>query len=198
MTDFILVVEQQWLPGVKIPKRDDYMAGGRWARQSYYEAIYSVATSILEDAECYMALKSHIQRDRAHTESDPIPHPRDEPTTQSDLSFDGAVDDDGVSSKLTTAIENAKAKIAEADDVGSRVVVKVMQNEQSTKKSDEYKHAVEVYREAFDACARVLALDKLAFQSSWFRAFYQRNYDALMIKSVFDNVIDNVDKVRYW
>jgi hypothetical protein len=65
-------------------------------------------------------------------------------------------------------------------------------------KSDEYKLAVKVYREAFDACARVLALDRLAFQSIYFRTFYQRNYNALMIKSVFDNVIVNVDKVQCW
>ena len=55
---------ESWLPGFKVPKREDHMTGGRWARQSYYEAFYSVAKSILEDAECYMALKGHIQQDR--------------------------------------------------------------------------------------------------------------------------------------
>lgn len=174
------------------------MAGGRWARQSYYEAIYSVATSILEDAEGYMALKSHIQRDRAHTEADPIPHPRDEPLVSIDHRLDTHGQDEHLSSKLTKAIENAKAKIVEADDKGSRVVAKLLQNEHATKKSDEYKSALDAYHEAFDSCARVLALDKLAFQSPWFRDFYKRNYDALMIKSIFDNVIDDVDKVRYW
>jgi hypothetical protein len=30
---------ESWLPGIKIPKREDYLAGGRWARQSYYDAM---------------------------------------------------------------------------------------------------------------------------------------------------------------
>jgi hypothetical protein len=28
---------EEWLSGLKIPRREDYLAGGRWARQSYYE-----------------------------------------------------------------------------------------------------------------------------------------------------------------
>jgi hypothetical protein len=43
---------------------------------------------MLVTAECYLALKSHIQRDRAHTESDPIPHPRDELTTHGEHILD--------------------------------------------------------------------------------------------------------------
>ena len=41
-------------------------------------------------------------------------------------------------------------------------------------------------------------MNKLSFQADWFKDFYRRNYDALMIKSVHDNVIEDVDKVRYW
>ena len=63
---------EDWL-GLVIPRRDHYMAGGRWARQSYYDAIYRVAHNILEDAEPYLALKGHLQRMREHENSDPIP-----------------------------------------------------------------------------------------------------------------------------
>lgn len=57
---------------------------------------------------------------------------------------------------------------------------------------------IAAYRTAFSACARVRDIDKLAFYAPWFKDFYRRNYDALMIKSIYDNVIDDVDKVRYW
>jgi hypothetical protein len=51
---------ESWLPGFQIPRLEDYLAGGRRARQSYYEAIYHVATDILDDAECYIALKVRL------------------------------------------------------------------------------------------------------------------------------------------
>ena len=73
---------ERWLPGLKVPKRDDYLAGGRWARQSYYAAIFGVAKSILEDAETYMALKGHLQRVRHSKESDPVPGPKEQQIQQ--------------------------------------------------------------------------------------------------------------------
>jgi hypothetical protein len=178
-------------------------------RQSYYDSIFSLATSILEDAECYMALKGHIQRVRLHDETDPIPRPREEPEAEStridtDLG-NFASDNAGQTAKLKKAIADAKKKIEEADKKGARVVRSLLRDEKSllrdekkTKASADYSEVINIYREAFDACSRVRALDKLAFQTPWFREFYKRNYDALMIKSMYDNVVDNVDKVRYW
>jgi len=58
--------------------------------------------------------------------------------------------------------------------------------------------AIDLYFKAFDACSTVIKMDKLAFHVDWFKAFYRRNYDALMVKSIYDNVIDDVDKVREW
>jgi hypothetical protein len=183
---------ESWLPGMRVPKRDDYMAGGRWARQSYYEALFSLAKSILEDAECYMALKSHLQRYRHASESDPIPQPRDEPVANTD------VEDDQTHSKHREAVEIARRKIADADKKGQKILPKLLSHEKNLKKERKYKETVQAYEEAFQAAAKVLDLDKLAFHSQWFRTFYQRNYNALMIKSVYDNVIDDVDNVRYW
>lgn len=70
---------EAWLPGLQVPRQDDYIARGRWARQSYYESIFSVATSILKDAESYLALKGHLQRVRQNKELNPIPAPLGEP-----------------------------------------------------------------------------------------------------------------------
>jgi len=181
---------EEWLPGLKVPKRDDYMAGGRWARQSYYDAVYAVASSILDDAECYMALKSHLQHVRCHKETDPLPLPREELVEENS--------DPESDKKLKLAIELAKQKIAEADDVGKKVARRLKEDEYRAKRESDYKRAIQLYRESFDACAQVLALDKLAFHSSWFAEYYKRNYDALMILSMFENVRDDVDEVRYW
>jgi hypothetical protein len=78
------------------------------------------------------------------------------------------------------------------------LLVQLVTDEKTTKKSEEYKSAIATYQEAFEACSQVLRMDKLAFQSKWFRDFYRRNFDALMVKSMHDNVIQDVDNVREW
>jgi len=191
------VLLESWLPGVRVPRREDYMAGGRWARQSYYQALFSLAKSILEDAECYMAMNSHLRRYRHAVESEPIPMPREEQQKkQEDLD---SVDGDGVvQSKLSEAIQVALYEINDADKKGERLLPKLLKNGKAAKRDKLYKEAIDAYHRAFEACARVRDIDNQCFTSIWFRNFYQRNYNALMIKSVYDNVIDNVDDVRYW
>jgi hypothetical protein len=173
---------ESWMK-LSVPRREDYMAGGRWARQSYYDAVFSLAKSILEDAESYMALKFHLQMVRHHLESDPIPKPKEE-SSQSTM--------------LKEAISLAKGKIEEADTKGYRILEQLVKNEKKTRSSKGYLAAISAYNEAFEACARVRDIDKLVFHTDWFGEFYQRNYDALMIKSMLDNVKDGVDNVRYW
>lgn len=173
---------ESWLK-LSVPRREDYMAGGRWARQSYYDALFSLAKSVLEDAECYMALKSHIQRVRHNTEDEPIPQPKEEPFQ---------------SAKLRDAIELAKMKIRRADNKGSYILDQLIKNERKMKAQKEYREVIDLYKEAFEACSHVRDIDKLIFQEGWFASFYQRNYDALMIKSIFDNVMDDVENVRAW
>lgn len=191
---------ESWLPGLKIPRRDDYMAGGRWARQSFYEALFSVATSIMQDAESYWAVKGHLQRVRQHTEKDPLPQPIGEQDDDIGLDFSppSLESNIGLDTKLKAAIDIAKSCIASADEAGEAVLKTLIEDDTFAKESDKCKRAVCLYRKAFEACANVLAMDKHAFQTGWFRCFYQRNYDALMIKSVYDNVVENVDNCRHW
>ncbi len=190
------VLLESWLPGMRVPRREDYMAGGRWARQSYYQALFSLAKSILEDAECYMAMNSHLQRYRHALESEPIPLPREE-QQRMQRDFNGR-DEDQLQSKLSDAIQTALNKISYADMKGETLLSKLLSNENGAKRDTLYKEAIDAYQGAFEACAFVLELDSQSFTSPWFRVFYQRNYNALMIKSVYDNVIDDVDDVRYW
>jgi hypothetical protein len=156
------------------------------ARQSYYEALLSVAQSILDDAETYMALKGHVQRVRIHKETDPLPQ----------LRLSGGPE--GKSPKLSKGIKEAQSAIAVADEAGNSVLELLLDDEDSAKDGDNYEEAISLYRKSFDACAALLDLDKHSFYSSWFKEFYKRNYDALMIKSMYDNVLEDIDKVRYW
>mmetsp|Transcript_25806 Transcript_25806/g.55526 ORF Transcript_25806/g.55526 Transcript_25806/m.55526 type:complete len:2059 (-) Transcript_25806:9-6185(-) len=176
---------ESWLPGLKIPRRDDYLAGGRWARQSYYDAVYSVAVSILDLSETYTGLKLRIQQVRHHKERDILPLP---------LEFSNDFKHQP-SSKLMSAIESAIDKISNADDLGHKALDDLLKGRKSSR---EFTDAIAAYKEAFAACSQVLSIDKLAFQADWYKAFYRRNYDALMVKSIYDNVMGDVDNVRIW
>ena len=180
------------LPGLKVPRRDDYMAGGRWARQSYYEAIHAVAKNVLDDAETYLALNCHLQSVRHHKETAPIPGPLGEPSMGPNFS----TDDHPL--RYSSTLKDAKTGIAKADEYGRAIMQSLIRDPNEMKATNEYRQALDAYRKSFASCAELLELDKYAFQLPWFREYYQRNFDALMIKSVFDNVIDNVDNVRLW
>jgi len=190
--------------GIKIPLRDWYLAGGRWARQSYYDALYTVAKSLLEDGEVYLALTGHVQRVRHHNENDPLPIAKElEMSTSSMRSIGMDYDkssssDDMTGTKLMEAILLAKSKIAEADKRGKSAVEELKMKTLSTFESEACKDAVDGYWESFETCRNVLKLDKHAFQADWFKSYYRRNYDALMVKSVYDNVVENIDRVREW
>ena len=200
---------ESWFPGLSIPRREDYLAGGRWASQSYYSAIYGVAKNILEDAEVYIAFKGHVQRVRHNEENDAIPTakelivpmPDQDSTVQQegdglDLNIDSAPYN--VNSKLFAAINLAKKKIEVADNEGKKVLQSLLKREIDSKNSDLCAEVTKKYREAFAACADLLNYDKLAFHTAWFKKFYQRNYDALMVKSIYDNLIQDDDNVREW
>ena len=203
--DIHLLLES-WLPGLTIPRRGDYLAGGRWASQSYYSAIFGVAESIIDEAEVYLAFKGHVQRVRHNKESDTVPTAKElkKPMSDTQLSFDDDDIDQNLDSilstlnpKLSSAIINARTKIEEADSAGQRVLISLQQKE-NTSQSTICSESIQKYREAFCACVQILQLDRLAFHSEWFKQFYRRNYDALMIKSVYDNVMHNADDVREW
>ena len=102
------------------------------------------------------------------------------------------------SSKLTEAIRLAKEKIATADRNGHAILKALAKDRRGSVTSARNQTVVSDYREAFAACAKVRDIDKLAFHADWFSSFYKRNYDALMVKSLFDNIVDDADNVRFW
>jgi len=188
--DMVKLLES-WL-GLTVPRREDFMAGGRWARQSYYEAIFRVACNILEDAESYQSLKGHLQRRREHKQADPI--------RLSSLLTEVDIDEDVVEGRdgdavLALALK-AKSLIEKADKMGSTWLAS--NPGAGGLKTQTAQDATMAYQEAFAACSKLLEVDKLAFQVDWFKDFWRRNYDALMVLSVFENCRDNVDQVRPW
>ena len=189
---------ESWLPGLKIPRREDYLAGGRWASQSYYDTIYNVAESILAEAKVYTAFKGHIQRVRHSTESEPVPTAKEitlSKQTQGNMFLVTAPHD---FSTLASSIESAKKAIEEADKQGHKAVNSMQMTGQSSQECETCQSAIQLYNTAFRACREVLKLDKLAFHADWFKSFYRRNYDALMLKTVYENVMEDVDEVRQW
>jgi len=99
------------------------------------------------------------------------------------------------------AVDFAKKSIEEADQAGHAAVRELQGGELKVWngcKGDVSQNAIILYTKAFEACSKLLVLDKLAFQLGWFKTFWRRNYDALMVKSLFDNVIGKVDNVREW
>ena len=103
-----------------------------------------------------------------------------------------------IQSKHHVAVEHARALIAKADAAGASIMSSLVADKYSRKRELEYESATALYNDAFVACATVLVQDKHSFLSPWFKDFYQRNFNALQVKSVYDNVIDDVDNVRYW
>jgi len=179
------------------------LAGGRWARQSFYDSLFNVAQSILEDAEVYSAVKGHIQRVRHHVETEPIPLAKELNAHADSVGIDIDSSNPDLQARpadrLTQAIDYAKERIAAADLQGKLAISDMKKSPNSPAVDlESCQAATELYRAAFEACAEVLKLDKLAFQADWFKAFFRRNYDALMIKSVYDNIVDDVDNVREW
>ncbi len=59
--------------GVQIPRLDDFLAGGRRARHSYYEALNTAADVILAEAEPARALRTWLQVRRVPVPDNPSP-----------------------------------------------------------------------------------------------------------------------------
>ncbi len=154
--------------GVPVPRIKDYMAGGRWARESHMEALSRTAELILAEAEPYLALKEHLQVVR-HS----VPPPIHEATDHR---------------KLTAAAIDA---IAEADRLGDECTFKG--NEPARRK-----RAKRAYEAAFAACVDLRAVEPEAFGLDWFKSFWARNHEALVVLSVVRNHQQDVDQVRHW
>jgi hypothetical protein len=153
---------------IDFPDIDDYMAGGRWARLSYFEALSRVAEQLLATAEPYRALKARLQN--ARHPPPPI-----------------FLEDDATRSHLRAA----EQAIALADEAGARCAFRGRGAALRTR-------ARKAYEEAFEACRHLLEANPHAFQLPFFKAFWARNHEALVVLSVLRNVQEDIDQTRRW
>eukprot|EP00929_Paragymnodinium_shiwhaense_P056034 TRINITY_DN28050_c0_g6_i1.p1 TRINITY_DN28050_c0_g6~~TRINITY_DN28050_c0_g6_i1.p1 ORF type:complete len:1888 (+),score=485.27 TRINITY_DN28050_c0_g6_i1:132-5795(+) len=166
--------------GVQMPRRADFMAGGSRASNSYVLFILKAAKQVLEECEPYVALRHWLQRADA-----PTPGPKTEPGPAKQR-----------------AVEEAAHAVEEADRLGATWLEMRGAAGPAMKPSDQLsmlrKGAMEAYRQAFRSCAAALKGYPELFEAEWFKAFWVRNYDALMVVSVLRNAQQDVDEVRKW
>lgn len=154
--------------GFGFPRLDDFLAGGRRANHSYFEALASTADQVLSQAEPYRALKFYLQEARR-------PLPRKERKTAGRRQL----------------WEQFEAAITRADRAGKRCDFDSIDGTGRSR-------AETAYVRAFEVGAKLLKAQPMAFQQPIFKAFWARNYEALTILSVVRNAQDDVDQVRRW
>lgn len=161
------------LLGTQIPRREDYLAGGRWARESYYQALMSTAEYILEEAEGYFAFKQWIGEHRAA------------PARLILLSGGLA--------------ERAEALIRRADEVASGCQFHAQRSGAPlAQPRGPLAAARAAYEEAFAACRALLEAQPTAFHAPWLKAFWARNFEALQIRSVLSDIEAGIDETPAW
>ncbi len=158
--------------GCEVPRQASFLAGGRRARESYYEALDTVAERIIADADDYLARKQHLQQVR---------HPLPPPVADVVVASRGA----------QTAVEQARQAIAAADALGAECQF-------MGRKRGPHKRAIGAYEKAFEACAALLAVEPRAFTLDGFKRFWWRNEAALRVLCSVRAYQEDLDDVRSW
>ena len=155
--------------GLTIPRQRDYMAGGRRAKDSYWDALQRVADQIIHNARPYLAAKQHLQVVR----HDPPPA----------LALSGSAE------RLE---RRALESIQKADDLGHGCTF------DNDRRGGPRAKARAAYSRAFGACARLLKKEPRAISLPWFKDFWLRNEEALTVLSVVRNHQQDIDLDRRW
>lgn len=154
--------------GFQFPRLADFLAGGRRAGHSYYETLSRTADQVLSQSEPYRALKFHMQEVRHPVPRGYRPTPR-----------------------RTRLLKEARAAILAADKVAARCTFK-------GREPVRRKRSLAAYQTAFEACAELSGASLHGFQLPEIRQFWQRNHEALVIRSVVRNVQEEIDEVPRW
>jgi hypothetical protein len=158
--------------GCSVPRQNDFLAGGRKARESYYEALCGLADQIIEQAAPCLVRKQHLNVVR-HPPPSPVSIP--------------------VGSDVERLERRAKASIARADALAEQC-----RFDKEGRRTGPRARSRQAYRRAFRACARLLAVEPRAFQLPWLKRFWLRNEEALTVLSVVRNYQQDIDDVRRW
>ena len=155
--------------GLDIPVQRDYMAGGRMASESYYQALCDVADQIIEQARPLLAVKQHLQVERHPLAPAIVLQP-----------------------SLEKLEQRAQESVARADELGGQCTF------EKQGRGGPRARARQSYRVAFRACARLLQQEPRAFQLPWFRTFWRRNEEALTVLSMVRGHQENREDDRRW
>jgi len=152
-----------------VPRKRHYMAGGRRAKESYYDALSRVAEDIIQQGRPYLARKQHLQVVR---------HPAPAPLA--------------LTPKVERLERQARQSIDRADDLGRACTF------ERDDRGGPRARARQAYGRAFRACARQLAKEPRAFQLPWFKDFWLRNEEALTVLSVVRGHQEDREDDRRW
>ncbi len=154
--------------GFEFPRLADFLAGGRRANHSYYEALANTADQVLSLAEPYRALKFRLQEARR-----PLPKP------------------ERLTARRKILWEQFDKAVASADRAGQRGAFE-------GRNAAALQRAKKAYGKAFALGAELLEAQPRAFQDPRFKAFWARNHEALTVLSVVRNCQEDLDQVRHW
>eukprot|EP00961_Rhodomonas_salina_P098752 1328744-Rhodomonas_salina.2 len=207
------------LLAMPMPRRADYMAGGKYQRRSYYEAVYQIAANIIDDSDDYLGLKfwltANVQTnnllppDPARLRSVPA-GPQPPARTQTAVSRTIDSQDDGSvpfhsqlrSDPFQELVQAALRSVLAADDAGQRLYLaeaKMDLTRDAAIIQGLRSAAVGVYRSSFSACRALVAHDhRSLLRIPWLKAYYERNLEALVVRTITRNILQDVDRVRGW
>lgn len=155
--------------GLEVPRQEDFLAGGRRAGDSYFEALSRLAARVMEDAPRLLARRAHVQEVRHPVRPPPRP-----------------------AGRAAVLEREARHAIAAADRLGARCEFGSPRGEAVRAR------ARRAYEVAFEACAEFLREVPDGFVLPWFRAFWARNEEALRVLSVVRAWEEDQDDVRRW
>lgn len=154
--------------GLKVPRQEDYLAGGRRARKSYFEALSTLAEGMYDQAGPYLARRAWLREVNHRVPKAPR-----------------------ATGRVASLSRDARASIESADRLSRKLSF-------GGRSTAAHGAARKAYRAAFDACTALLVELPTAFQFGWFKKFWLRNEEALKVLSVVRNHQQDIDDVRRW
>ena len=164
--------------GLPVPRKGDYEAGGVRARRSYTEALDSLAAKILARSGPYLSCKAHLQTVRHQPAG--VPH--------------------FTSGSGARLVARAEAAIATAERLGARCRFRATPKGERARAAETRRRAeaVAAFEAAFEACRALLRHTPQAVSQPWLKRFWAANEEALVVRSVVSNYVEDLDRVRYW
>ncbi len=171
------------LLGMEMPVKAEYMPGGCHSADSYFERLYTIAHEINTSTTEYIAAKLRMRSDRIATdefiqEETPKrpPYQPKFPDEDELAELSRAIEKaDNASEQLISDVENGR-------ECDGQILSKLARN----------------YDYAYRLASSVLQKYPDAFQKPVFKKFYARTYEALLIQTLDQNLVDDVDQVRHW